>query len=162
MSRYNTFRDDDISVTTDIGLLMKTHDLIISYGKIHTVSVLMKDLWDNKEVWLWLMTAKNLSVGLHGWTHLDYSRQPFEICLLDIRRSLDYWQEHTGAYPDAPRISMFYPPWNRSSMELELACRDCGLVLDNRWKKDTPVYGFHSWEMFLPDRWAALEKALRA
>ena len=159
MSRYHTFRDDDISVTTDIGLLMKTHALIRKYGKTHTVAVQMERLWENKEIWFFLMTAEGLVVGLHGWDHSDYSAvvSPVE----EISQSLHYWKLHTGAYPEAPQIKKFFPPWNRVSADLQRACELCNLELDNRWKKDTGVYGFHSWEMLDPERFGKLEKALR-
>lgn len=162
MSRYSLFRDDDISVTTDIGLLIKAHELVTDYGGRHAVALLMKDLWDNKEVWLWLMTTPNLVVGLHGWTHRDYSVLQSTEIIADIELSLTYWREHIGAYPEAPQIDTFFPPWNRSSPALERACYATGLKLDTRWKKDSDVYGFHSWELILPERRAKLVEALES
>lgn len=162
MSRYNLFRDDDISYTTDIGLLMYAHDLITSYKKQHAVAVLMDRLWDNKEVWLWLMTTPNLTIGLHGWTHRDYSLVSSTDAIEDIQRSLAYWSEHTAAYPHVPQLAIFFPPWNKTSPALERACYATGLRVDVRWKKDSDVYGFHSWELLLQDRKRKLEEALRA
>lgn len=160
MRRYTLFRDDDVSVTTDIGLLMRAHDLIVSHGKTHAVGVLMERLWDAKEVWLWLMTTPGLIVGLHGWRHEDYSTWPTTSIVTDIQRSLDYWRERSGAYPEAPQITTFFPPWNRVSPALEQACRVTGLTLDARWKKGG-VFGFHSWELVLPEREGKLARALR-
>jgi hypothetical protein len=160
--RYTVFRDDDISVTTDIGLLMKAHEIITSHGREHTVAVLMDGLWDNKEVWLWLMTAKNLRVGLHGWTHRDYGKESRGVCLAVITRSIHYWNSHAGAYRDAPKITTFYPPWNRTGPELEAACAEVGLTVSTDWKKSSNVFGFHSWELVLPERVADLERALEA
>lgn len=160
--KWHTFRDDDISVTTDWRLLDETHALIVRHGRTHTVAVQMERLWENKEVWFWLMRTKGLVVGLHGWRHDDYSRMNSDAAESWIHASLKYWQEHTGAYPNAPKITTFYPPWNRVGPDLEAACSRCGLTLDARWKKDTGVYGFHSWEMQDPERWKELERALKA
>jgi peptidoglycan/xylan/chitin deacetylase (PgdA/CDA1 family) len=142
------YRDDDISVTTNIILLKKVHDIIVSRGKIHTVAVQMKDIWENKEVWYFLMTAKNLDVGLHGWTHRDYSKLSYDEIMRDIHESISYWESNIlrGGY-NKKEIKTFYPPWNRVSQDLERACKDMGLILDSRTIKTHPgeVYGFHYW-----------------
>lgn len=158
-SCYSLFRDDDISFTTDWRLLQEAHDIIVRAGRVHTVAVLMFDLWENHEVWYWLMTAKNLRIGLHGWRHSDYGAMPQAEIEADIRRSLDYWREHTVNYRNPPSIESFYPPWHRSGPALEAACKACGLALDAR--KSAPVYCFHSWELIQPEPRARLEKAVR-
>lgn len=160
MNRYHTFRDDDVSYTTDIHLLMLAHDLIVSRGKLHTVAVQMERLWDNKEVWFFIMTAQHLRVGLHGWDHSDYSKKPYGEIDVHLRRCKEHWESHVRAYPDAPKISTFYPPWNRVSDDLRKACHAHGLLIDDRWKGNTGVYGFHSWELIEPQRRRKLERAL--
>ena len=157
---YHTFRDDDISFTSDIGLLMQTHELIVSKGKVHTIAIQMERLWDNKEIWFFVMTARNLAVGLHGWDHSDYSRMSMTEILDHLRRCREHWDSHVGHYPNAPKITTFYPPWNRVSDELRQACQACGLTVDNRWKRGSGVYGFHSWELIDPIRRKKLERAL--
>lgn len=160
--KYTLFRDDDVSYTTDWRLLDESHRLITTAGGTHAVAVLMDRLWDNKETWLWLMTAPDLKIGLHGWRHDDYSKLSRQRIVGYINRSLDYYRDHTGHYPNAPQIDTFYPPWNRVSDELRSACEECGLILDSRWKKGSDVYGFHSWELIIPSRRQRLEKALRS
>lgn len=161
MPAYTLFRDDDISYTSNINLLMETHELFLKHDRQHLVTVQMYRLWENKEVWFWLMTAKNLAVGLHGWEHDDYSLMPEHNAAEQIKKSLDYWQTVSarGGY-QAPPITTFYPPWNHVSHTLDVAVRKCGLLLDSRWR--APVYGFHYWELIDPARREALEKALRS
>lgn len=151
------FRDDDISYTTDWRLLQEAHEIIESRGKIHTVAVQMYRLWENKEVWYWLMTAKNLVVGLHGWEHSDYSKMPYECIVEDIHKCKAYWMHNTRNYKNPPMWDTFYPPWNHVSNDLTLACRDTSLKLDSRVGGD--VFNFHYWELVDPTRRARLERA---
>jgi hypothetical protein len=161
MGRYHTLRNDDVSVTTDIHLLMETHRIATERGIIHACGVLMDRLWDNKEVWLFLNATPGLVVALHGLTHADYSTLGTEVIVQDIQSSLAYWERWSRPYKNRPQITSFFPPWNRVSPNLEEACRLTGLKLDSRWKSDG-VWGGHSWEYLLPDRRAKLIKALEA
>lgn len=158
---YTLFRDDDISVTTDVDLLIRTHNLFLKHNKTHTVAIEMERLWENKEVWFFLMTAKNLRVGLHGWSHAEYWKLSAEECESDIRKSLDYWKTVTqrGKY-NAPKITTFYPPWNKVGDGLIEACERCGLTLDARVGGE--VYNFHYWAFIDANRLSQLEQALKA
>ncbi|MCC7422023.1 MAG: hypothetical protein IT428_17225 [Planctomycetaceae bacterium] len=161
MAKYQVFRNDDVSVTTDIGLLLRTHEAIEKAGRIHTVAVEMCDLWKNKEIWFFLQTARNLEVCLHGWEHSEYWRMTKDQCLEDIRKSLDYWKSMTerGGYRSPP-IKKFLPPWNKIGPGLLEACQIAGLELDAR--VGPPVYNFHSWEFIDRNRLSRLEEALHA
>lgn len=143
---YTLFRDDDISVTSNITLLKQVHNHFVTYNKMHTVAVLMKDLWENKEVWYWLMTAENLEIGLHGWEHSDYGKMSPDRIRRDIENSLWYWKERiaAGKYPYRP-IKVFYPPWNSTSQHLESVCEEFFLKVDSRVGGE--VYNFHYWAL---------------
>lgn len=157
---YRLYRDDDISVTSDINLLKKVHEYFIKYNKIHTVAVLMKDIWDNKEIWYWLMTAKNLSIGLHGWKHKNYSELSAPKIACDIHKSLQYWRLHVtrGNY-NAELNHVFYPPWNAVGQELISACKDAGFAVDSRVGGE--VFNFHYWACQDQAHMSALEEALK-
>lgn len=153
------WRDDDISVTTDATLLVKIHELFVKYHKTHTVAVQMKDIWENKEVWYFLMTAPNLNIGLHGWEHTDYSRIPRAEIKHELSMALDYWNFMIarGNYEPKP-LSVFYPPWNKINEDLVDVCKELGLRVDNRVGGD--VFNFHSWEFIYPERLKHLEASL--
>lgn len=157
---YTLYRDDDISVTSNITLLMKVHELFIKHNRIHTVAVLMKDLWENKEVWYWLQTAPNLEIGLHGWDHQDYGKLDKVSLWSLLTASLEYWQIRTlrGGYKLRP-ITTFYPPWNSVSQDLMRVCNSFGLTVDSRVGGE--VYNFHYWALFEDRRMKELEEALR-
>jgi hypothetical protein len=160
VSRVEVFRDDDIGVMTDIGKLERAHEIIVSAGKTHTVAVLMKDICDNFEVWWFLHNAKNLNVQLHGWTHKAYDGLPwwdnsgkycdgltYDEIMSDLRESLDYWKNISkrGCYR-IPPLTTFYPPWNRVSDLTLKAAAACGLTVDARHGKGTPVFLFDYWD----------------
>ena len=154
------YRDDDIAVTSNINLLLQVHSLFIKYNKIHTIAVLMEDIWENKEVWHWLMTAPNLEICLHGWDHKDYSVMSEEDIRHDLNLCFDYWKrrlaDHKKSYIP---IKKFLPPWNRVSAALIKVCDEFGLEVDNR--VGGVVYNFHYWALYEPDRMRALEDALK-
>lgn len=143
------FRDDDINKYTDIGTFLKVHSLFEKYKKLHTVAVEMEGLWENKELWYILVTTPNIQIGLHGWTHLDYSKMPYNEICDSISKSLNYWKSHiiegygSGVYQGNKIIRTFYPPWNRVSEDLKRACAACELSLDSRTSDG--VYNFHYW-----------------
>lgn len=156
---YTLFRDDDISYTSDIHLVMKAHDIITKNGHIHTVAVQMYRLWECKEIWFWLMTAKNLAIGLHCWEHDDYSAMSAQKASEHIKRSLEYWKDKRHPSYNPPKIKTFFPPWNKTSDQLMQACTLNGLRLDSRVGGE--VYGFHYWELIYPERVKRLEDACR-
>lgn len=124
---------------------MNIHDLFIKHSKIHTVTILMKDLWESRGVWEWLMTTPNLDIALHGWEHEDYSKLPYQVAKNDIACCLQYWKENTDRMGYNIPLKVFYPPWNKVSNELIMALGDLGLEL-NDCIDETKVYNLHWWE----------------
>ena len=154
------FRDDDISKFTDIGLITKIHSLFLKYNKTHTVAVEMDGLWENKAIWYWLMTAPNLYVGLHGWTHKDYSILPKEDIELDIQKSISYWNYNIERGKYKPKeLKVFYPPWNKRSSLLEEICGKHGLRVHCEVGGGT--YNFHWWTFTGTEDWGKLEELLK-
>jgi len=141
---FNLYRDDDVNKYTDMELMERIHKLFLESNKIHTVAVEMEDLWESKEVWYWLMTTPNIDVGLHGWTHKDYSALSYEEIRKDIQQALDYWNMHIkmAGYKERP-IKVFFPPWNRVSQRLRDACANLKMKVDDRVGGE--VYNFHWW-----------------
>lgn len=140
----NLYRDDDINKFTDIATFKAINDLFKKYGKIHTCAIEMEGLWESKGIWYLLTTEPNVEIGLHGWTHKDYSLLPIDEIVHDIERSLEYWRTKVargfGADKVKP-IKVFYPPWNKVSPNLINACAEFDLKVDA-----TSGYQFHWWE----------------
>lgn len=150
------WRDDDISCFTTIQQFKPIHDLFIKYNKIHTIAVLAKDLWENKEICYYLATTPNLDIQLHGWDHVDYSLDYSQISELETKQKLttaiEYLEEHISKYrrekgmPEL-KITKFLPPWNKESEMIKRVCQELGLEFDNRIGGE--VANFHYWSVDL-------------
>src|SRR3990167_10733706 len=148
------YRDDDINVYTDAFVFKDLHKQFIAKKQVHTVAVLMKDLWDNHALFWYLATAPLLEVGLHGWEHVDYSTLRYETCLAHLRTSLDYWETNVkrmlqlSELPEEKNIRIFFAPWNKESDEIKDACQAVGLkfcnVKNGKWE-DYNIKSFHWW-----------------
>jgi hypothetical protein len=162
MSNFHTFRDDDPGVHSNALLFRQVHDLFDKYKKTHSCGVIMRDLWENKELWYLLVTKPNIEICLHGLDHIDYGVASYEKIVEDIKESLEYWRVRVGRGYGADKIKpikKFYPPWHSTSTILEKACKDCGLELDARREPDG-VFCFHYWEAIDPQRLINLEKII--
>jgi len=155
MKNINTLhRDDDPNVYTDMYLFKQLHEKFIEAKQVHTVAVIMKDLWQNHALFYYLLTAPYLEIGLHGWEHKDYSLLSYKECFADLKKSLNYWFENgirilgSDRIPEGKNIKIFFAPWNKTSGSIELACSDLGLkfcdIRKGRWE-DYNIRSFHWW-----------------
>ena len=161
------YRDDDIGKYTDLSLIQKIHSLFVRYNRIHTVSILMDDLWESKAVWFWLQTTPNLDITLHGWKHVDYSKINIFDLRKNIKQCLDYWEENSKRAMDVYEykfklLKVFYPPWNKTSPALYQVCSEVGLEVSvkNRVSNPGEVYDFHWWECVNDEYFKKLVRAL--
>jgi len=150
------FRDDDINVYTDAFRFKELHQRFVREGRVHTVAVIMKDLWENHALFYYLATAPFLEIGLHGWEHKDYSLLSATECVEDLRKSLDYWQENSIRMTrQCKEITTFFAPWNKEGEGIKKACQDLGLkfcdVRKGKWN-GKEVRSFHWWNCII-DNW---------
>ena len=143
------YRDDDINVYTNVYLFKELHKKFIAKKKVHTVAVIMKDLWHNHALFWYLATAPYLEVGLHGWEHKDYSRLSYDDCYKELELALAYWRENAKRMVGtAKSIEIFFAPWNRKSEEITGACSDLHLMFCNVRKgmwNGREINSFHWW-----------------
>src|SRR3990167_4681098 len=143
------WRDDDLSVYTDICLFKALHQKFINKKQVHTVAVIMKDLWLNQAIFYYLATMPYLDIGLHGWEHKDYSTIAYTECYDDLKKSLDYWWENSLRMTNqCKKITTFFAPWNREGENIKLACKNLALEFCNTkggaWN-GYKVKSFHWW-----------------
>jgi len=148
-------RDDDINVYTDAFKFKELHQQFIDRKEIHTVAVIMKDLWENHALFYYLATAPYLEIGLHGWKHKDYSLLSYNDCRVDLERSLEYWKENSTRMTGMCNpIKIFFAPWNHESENIKKACSDLGLSFCNvkkgRWNGQE-IRSFHWWNIIIDD-----------
>ena len=141
------YRDDDINVYTCVEDFRRIHRVFQKHNRVHTVACEMRDLWENKALFWMLLTDPLIDVELHGWTHADYSKMPLEDIVCDFRKAIKYWEENAKrmlaveTLLELKRITTYCATWNRSSQEVENACKVLGLKLhlgDCKWM-------FHWW-----------------
>ena len=154
------YRDDDISKYTDITTISKVHDLFVRYNKIHTVTLIMEDLWDSRGVWEWVTTTPGLDIALHGWRHVDYSKMYQEDVFNHIKISLDHWNVNLARLGKAIPLKIMYPPWNASSQCLVDTCAHFGLVV-NTDIDTSRVVNIHWWEYIEGRNLNKLEEILK-
>jgi peptidoglycan/xylan/chitin deacetylase (PgdA/CDA1 family) len=143
------WRDDDVSRFTCLHTFKEIHKGFIKRKETHTAAVLMKDLWENQGIFYYLATAPYLEIGLHGWTHKDYSTLNYDQCYEEIKKSIHYWVSNSERMVGtAKKIDTFFAPWNRESEEIKRACQDNGLKFCNvrkgNWNGQN-VISFHWW-----------------
>lgn len=143
------WRDDDISVHTDICQFKDLHKKFMEAGQTHTVAVIMKDLWDNHSIFFYLATMPYLEIGLHGWEHKDYSILEYDEIYADLKKSMQYWQENSDRMIGHHKeIKTFFAPWNREGDNIKKVCSDLGLnfcnVKGGLWN-GYKVKSFHYW-----------------
>lgn len=161
---FELYRDDDINKYTDITTMLIIQDYFDKAKKLHTVAVEFEALWESKAIWYLLLVCQNIKIGLHGWTHKDYSTLTYDEICVDIEKSLDYWYGYVtrgygaGALTPNKKIETFYPPWNRTSDHLHKACEKFNLKVDDR--VGGQVFNFHWWEMIFGHRQEQLAGAL--
>jgi len=143
------WRDDDPNVYTCPHIFKELHQKFIDKKQVHTVAVIMKDLWQNHALFYYLATAPYLDIGLHGWEHKDYSLLSYEECCKDLKTALDYWQENSTRMAGVCKpIKIFFAPWNHDGDNIRKACADLGLEFCNvrkgNWNGQY-VCSFHWW-----------------
>lgn len=121
------YRDDDISVHTDLSLFKKFHEAFMRNNEIHTCAIIARDIWKNRELTHYLETQPLLDLQYHGLDHIDYSKISEKECYEQLKEGKEYLEEKLHR-----RIKVFYPPWNIEDQMVRSVCDRLGLKYDNR------------------------------
>ncbi|MEK7113094.1 MAG: hypothetical protein AAB875_07330 [Patescibacteria group bacterium] len=150
---HKLYRDDDVNVYTCPFAFKALHEEFIKRKEVHTVAVIMKDLWENHALFYYLATAPYLEIGLHGWEHWDYSEYSYENCYIELNKALEYWEENAKRMVGyAKPIDTFFAPWNHESEYIKLACKELGLKFCATKKGEWDgkyINSFHHWYLEL-------------
>lgn len=155
------FRDDDISVHTDLAVLKPVHDIFKKHLVMHTVAIIAKDIDMNTELIMYLK-RENFDVQLHCWEHYNMIECKDKLPV-DLLRCMNMFKR-CGI--DIPKI--LYPPWNvadstvihhASYFNLEVSTKKCSLsqYVAANGNVDVDVVNFHYWDEECRD----LDEALR-
>ena len=145
------FRDDDISVSTDLAVLKPIHNLFKQAIVMHTVAVIAKDIDQHPKLVNYLKT-QNFDIQLHCWEHYNLVEN-YDKLKVDIGKAIDMF-EKCGF--DRPTI--LYPPWNITSNKVNVLLWDefklgvsnikCSLsyYCANDGNVEPDVINFHYWD----------------
>lgn len=154
------WRDDDIGADTRIATLEAVDDLFQRFGLPHTIAVIAKDL-DTRPDLIAFIRERRMVVQLHCWDHNDLTVDA--TARDDLALAVEMLERHLT------RPTVLYPPWNRSTPEVEAAAADLGLIVSHRKLSlsqyiradgdvDCDVVNFHFW---YPPEFPQLEQALQ-
>lgn len=152
------FRNDDISHETDVRQFASVQALFDKYNTPQTIAVICNNIWKNKRL-IEFINKNNIIVQVHCWEHYDLTTN-LDITGPDLDKCIDTIKKYFGTKP-----VLLYPPWNKSSKELEQLALSKGLIVSNKKislsqylsGKQGEVVNFHSWCI---DECLDLERAL--
>jgi len=154
------WRDDDVlEKGRQLEQLLRVDDLLKRYRQPHTIAILAATLTPALAK---VIVERRMIPQLHAWNHDDLSADAR--ARGELAQAITKIEELCGRRP-----MILYPPWNRSSPELEAVARELGLIvsyvkisLDQYVRVDGDVdcetVNFHYWA---DEDVAQLEPALR-
>lgn len=155
------WRDDDISVATDLAQFKAIHELFIKYNVTHTIAVICEDIELNIDLLIYLKITSHIDIQIHCWDHYDITLYT-EVFESDLKKCIKKIKEVFGI--DA---TTYYPAWNRANEENKKAIEANGLTLSKdkislskylRTTNYNGVINFHYWADECKDLEAALIK----
>jgi len=154
-----TWRNDDISHTTDLNKFKAVHELFKKYNVLHTVALICKDIQKAPEL-IKYINDNNIDVQVHAWEHEDFTVMNEYKMQDQFKKSIACIKKYFKKKP-----TMFYPPWNKSDIIVEGIAAEFGLTVSNKKISLSQylrgatgeVINFHSWS----DECVDLEEALK-
>jgi peptidoglycan/xylan/chitin deacetylase (PgdA/CDA1 family) len=146
------WRDDDVWYKTTgekLDQFLRVDDHFQKYQVPHTLAVLAAHLDENQPL-VDAIKERRMLVQLHAWHHDDLSVS--SEARLDLVDAIKMLERLFGARP-----TVLYPPWNRTSVELDAAAKVLGLQVRChkislqqyiRFEGDTfeDTVNFHFWD----------------
>jgi len=143
-----------------------TETAVVQFAQHGRLSNFPKELID------YMNTAPNWDIQLHGWAHDHYHEMEVDFIIRDISAAIHWSEKLFGKKP-----TIWYPPWNAISTNMERAALLLGLKIDNESNniqkfiremetgtfKGHSVY-FHGWkneEMLLFPKMLELAKGIK-
>lgn len=74
----------------------------------------------------YIRTSPNYDIQIHGWGHFHYDEEEYDFIVRDLFACIHACQKYFNATP-----TVWYPPWNCMSNNMERAALVAGLKIDN-------------------------------
>jgi peptidoglycan/xylan/chitin deacetylase (PgdA/CDA1 family) len=131
-------RDDDIFLTEsprgfgeyyNFDKFKEIHEIISKNGKKHYLAINAGEIENYPELIGYILNRKDeFEFGLHGWQHERYSEWNSEAIEASLARAKKKVEERFNV-----KVKWFFPPWNKRSEAMKLACERLGLRLNDNW-----------------------------
>ena len=157
------YRDDDVSKDTDLKRFKEIHSLFIKYNVLHTVSLICAGIEKNMPLLKYLQQQKKagtLDIQVHAWDHFDFTTNLPQV-VIDLPKCVNAIKNFFAGTPDT-----LYPPWNKSSPDVEYIAWQNNLRVSNKkislsqYLRDVKgeVINWHYWADEVNQLEAALKK----
>lgn len=123
-------RHDDFDFRLDPEEYIALHRRFIEYDLVETAVIQFAQFGrmasPSPELINYMNYAKNWDLQLHGWEHAKYDEMDYSSIYRDTAAALYRFQEMFNTKP-----SVWYPPWNCYSEEMQQVADELGLKIDN-------------------------------
>jgi peptidoglycan/xylan/chitin deacetylase (PgdA/CDA1 family) len=133
-------RNDDFDFRMLSEFYIAVHEYFIANDLIETAVVQLTkfgkipDFEAKKETIDYMNTAPNWDIQIHGWSHDHYHEMVYDEIVRDMSAALFHFQKLFNKLP-----TVWYPPYNGHSGEMERAASTLGLTTSN---EDMPIRRF--------------------
>lgn len=135
-------RDDDIFLTEsptqgnqlyNLEKFKAVHEMIVKSGNIHYIAIIAGEIENYPELIKYIRAHKNeFGFGIHGWLHHAYTTWSHEHTYLSLERAK---KKIIDTFRVVPKI--FFPPWNKTNLEVVVACKQLDLEIDSSFVSPT-------------------------
>lgn len=150
-------RHDDFDFRLPMSEYVRIHEEFIKADLVET-AVLQFAQFNHvanfdPELCKYMQTASHWDLQLHGWQHSMYSEMHYDFIVRDMAAAMHYARKLFNIVP-----TIWFPPWNCYSDEMEKAAQTLGLKINNEshsifeFVRDVPIgtftgesFYFHGW-----------------
>lgn len=124
-------RSDDWDLRLDTQQYIDSHEMFKKRGLIETANI-QPTQWGNlsnipEGLFDYVKANKDsYDIQIHGWAHFAYDEMEFSFIVRDLMACMHWAYKYLDATP-----TIWYPPWNRFSLNMERAAAVVGLKIDN-------------------------------
>lgn len=123
-------RHDDFDFRMDVKDHIDIHQLFVD-AQVNETAVLQFAQWGRlgnvrEELVHYILDTPYWDIQLHGWQHDHYDEMKYDFIVRDLAAAIHMCQKYFKVTP-----TVWYPPWNCLSSEMEMAATALGLRIDN-------------------------------
>jgi len=123
-------RSDDFDWRMDTQSYVDIHQLFVDAQVVETAVLQFAQFGRlcnvREELVRYILNTPYWDIQLHGWQHDHYDEMKYDFIVRDLAAAIHMCQKYFKVTP-----TVWYPPWNCLSNEMEMAATTVGLKIDN-------------------------------